>query len=89
LAAGAGLGGLLLVYAVIVIITVRRGGIGWFDRFVVINAIGFVVHGTALFFWLRHWNRIRTAPRAKRSALVVVCWVLPLVFICLFARYIR
>ena len=88
LAAGLGLGGLLLIYAVI-ITTVMRQGTGDLDRFVTINMTGFIVHGVALVLWIRNWKRIRRLSFAPKWLLVSAAWALPLAFVFLFAVYLR
>jgi hypothetical protein len=88
LAAGFGLGGLLLVYAAIVIVVMRERS-GGFDRFLCINASGFVVHGIALALWVRNWNRIRRLTPSVRRTLVLLAWAMPLLFIIVFALLIR
>jgi hypothetical protein len=90
LAAGAGLGGLLLIDAALMILVMRRGGGGGgLDRFIVINGLGFLVHGLGIFLWVRNWNRLRLLSEAVRRLLVILCWALPLAFVILFAAYIR
>ena len=88
LSAGAGLGGLLLIYGLIVtfVMSQRAGGL---RRFFVINAIGFAVHLIALLLWIRYWHPIRRGPTWRRRLLVLVCWALPLIFVAVFAAKIR
>ncbi len=88
LSAGAGLGGLLLIYGVIVTMFLQRGG-GSFLRFFVINGIGLAAHGAVLLLWVRHWHRIRRMEAVKRRLLVLVCWAMPLTFVVIFAATIR
>ena len=88
LSAGAGLGGLLLIYGVIVTMFVRRGG-GDFFRFFVINGVGLAAHGFVLLLWVRNWHRIRRMDVMKRRLLVLVCWAMPLTFVVIFAAKIR
>jgi hypothetical protein len=90
LAAGMGLGGLLLVYAVIVMIRmpgVYRGG-EW-NRFLGFNATGFIVHGVALLLWVRNWRWLRRLNAWPRWLFVAAAWAMPLVFVVLLATYVR
>ena len=87
LSAGCGLGGLLLIYAGIVEFFMHRSG-SFFDRFVLVNGIGFISHGIVLLLWVKNWNRIRRAKEKFRRILVLICWLMPLTFIVLFAAYI-
>jgi hypothetical protein len=88
LAAGFGLGGLMLIYGALIIFLMRQnpGGLG---QFFLINAIGFAAHAVGLAVWLWNWNRIRRLEAVHRRMLVIVCWAMPIAFIVLFARYIR
>ena len=87
LAAGLGLGGLLLIYAAIILIVMRQGrGLG---NFVWINSVGFVAHGVALIVWIRMWKRIRRLNAVPKWALVVVAWAMPLLFVVIFSIVIR
>lgn len=88
LSAGAGLGGLLLIYGVIVSLLVRPYGSGWTDFFV-INGLGFVVHLAALLMWVRNWHPIRRLAPWRRRWLVSACWVLPLIFVTVLALFLR
>src|SRR5688572_30604696 len=58
LAAGAGFGGLLLVYVLIVLI-VRNGRGMPPPEFFWIITVGFIAHGIGLGLWVRNWSRIR------------------------------
>jgi uncharacterized membrane protein YidH (DUF202 family) len=87
LAAGFGLGGLLLIYAGIVSILMKQGG--GLDRFVTVNSVGFIVHGAALWLWVRNWKRIRRLNPRPRWLLVAAAWAMPLAFVVIFAMYIR
>ncbi len=88
LAAGAGLGGLLLIYAAIMIVVVDRGG-RLPMRFLGINAAGFLAHGGVLLLWVRNWSRIRRLNPQGRRLLVILCWAMPLTFVVLFAKFVR
>ena len=88
LASGFGLGGLLLVYLVIIVFMrgIRTSLMG---EFAVVNALGCAAHGVALWLWIRNWHRIRRSPPAMRRRLVALCWAMPLAFIVIFAMTIR
>lgn len=83
LAAGAGLGGLLLVYALIMALVGRFGSPT--AEFVVINTVGFAAHAVVLWLWVKNWGRIRRAATRTRWWLVVLCWAMPLAFIIVFS----
>ncbi len=87
LSAGAGLGGLLLIYGAIV--TLLRPGRGGFFDFFVINGVGFAAHGAVLGLWVWNWHRIRRMKAFKRRLLVLVCWAMPLSFVVIFAARIK
>ncbi len=88
LSSGAGLGGLLLIYAVIMMMS-RSMGSQWLTEFVILNGSGFVAHSAALWLWLRYWHVIRRMNPTPPRWLVVTCWAMPLTFIFIFARVIR
>ena len=88
LAAGAGLGGLLLIYALIMTFLMGASTSGE-GRFFAINSVGFVAHGIVLLLWVRNWGRIRRASPVLRRTMVLVCWAMPLAFVVVFAGYIR
>ena len=88
LAAGAGLGGLLLVYGFLVAVVMRQPTYGM-GRFFAINSVGFVAHGIVLLLWVRNWGRICRASPGLRRTMVFVCWAMPLAFVVVFAGYIR
>lgn len=88
LAAGAGLGGLLLVYLAIgLLVRGVRGGPP--ASFFWINATGLAAHGVVLWLWVRNWNRIRRAAPRTRRLLVILCWAMPLTFIVVFSLVIN
>lgn len=86
LAAGAGLGGLLLIYAALVIAFGRSGD--WGDFLIVVGG-GFVTHGALLGLWIRYWNTIRRAKPVARRMMVIACWGLPLIFVAVLAARVR
>ena len=88
LSAGAGLGGLLLIYGIIVTSLLRRN-YGGFDRFFVINGIGFAAHAIVIMLWVRYWHTIRRTSATARWLLVGVCWAMPLAFVAIFSFTIR
>jgi hypothetical protein len=84
LSAGVGLCGLLLVYALIVVLARGRWGSD-FSPFFLENGIGLVAHLYMLSIWLRVWKRVRRMSTGARWRLAFLCWVPPLAFIVLFA----
>lgn len=88
LSSGAGLGGLLLIYAALVALS-RPMGSRWLTEFAVVNGGGFVAHAAALWLWLRYWHAIRRMDPVRRRLLVCVCWAMPLTFIVIFTMVIR
>lgn len=72
LSAGAGLNGLLLIYAAFVM----RGRVGMVMPFLTCNAIGFFVEGLALLAWLKDWRRIRRLSPAAQRWWAIGCWLL-------------
>jgi hypothetical protein len=87
LSAGAGLGGLLVIYALI--LTTLMGRRGLMDEFLAVNLIGFVAHAVVILLWVRYWHRVRRASAGKRWLLAGTCWTMPLAFIIVFAAMIR
>ena len=88
LSAGAGLGGLLLIYGVIATLVLRYGG-GDFRKFFFINGVGFIAHAVVLALWIRFWHPIRRTTAWRRRLLVLFCWAMPLTFVVVFAATIR
>jgi hypothetical protein len=86
LSAGAGLSGLLILYALIVSFTNDFGSYG---RFLIVNAAGFLVFGAAMFLWLLHWRRLRRMNTRVRSGFVTAIWISVLTFLVLFTIYIN
>jgi hypothetical protein len=87
LAAGAGFGGLLLVYIGIILFLSGRGGPP--NDFFGITCTGFVVHAIGLGIWIKNWRNIRRARPRTRTFLVALCWFLPLAFVASFSIVIR
>jgi hypothetical protein len=87
LAAGAGLGGLLLVFGAITVLVMHRNPAD-LAEFLGINSLGFLAHGIVLLFWVRNWGRIRRLSPHRRRMLVILCWAMPLAFVVLFAIYL-
>jgi hypothetical protein len=87
LSAGAGLNGLLLIYAFILVL--RRQDMGDVDHFLVVNAVGFLVESGAMGIWLWLWRRIRRAKVGVRFVLAVACWGLTVINIVVFSFVIR
>jgi hypothetical protein len=88
LAAGAGMNGLLLGYAVIRMVFFRDS-LGGMDPFLVLNVGGLLVEGGALVLWLRFWRRIRRLTRPSKIKLVAGCWALTLLNLLLFSAFVR
>jgi hypothetical protein len=87
LSCGAGMNGLLLMYAAIETF-IGRGG-GDFGRFVMVNLVGFVVLGACIAGWLKLWLRIRRLERRQRWLLVAACALLTLTDVILFTKLIQ
>lgn len=88
LSAAAGLNGLLLIYAAIVILLIRPGS-GGLERFLIINSIGFTVSGITLIVWIRSWKRLRLMNPLARRLLAIACWGFAVADVVLFAIFIR
>ncbi|MEX0655119.1 MAG: hypothetical protein WDZ31_01850 [Phycisphaeraceae bacterium] len=88
LVAGAGLSGLLLIYAAyhIGFSNPRRGFI---DDFVRVNAIGFFILGSATVAWLIGWRRLYRLPTSVRVILAIGCWALTFTFVAVFTHMIE
>lgn len=86
-AAGLGLNGLLLLYAVVAI--ARFGMGGFFNYFIVHNAAGAVAQGLMLCLLLARGPRIRRWGRGLRVALAVAMWALSLVNVAIFSLFVR
>ena len=72
LSAGAGLSGLLLIYIAIQAVIHRIFGGFW--KFFSINAIGLLVEGIAVIFWIAYWRKIRHATAHQKAG---YCWSSP------------
>ena len=88
LAAGAGFGGLLLLFILIVRVVDGPAG-GPSGEILGITSTGFVAHGLVLWLWVRNWGRIRRVSASARRRLVAVCWAMPLTFIVVFSLQVR
>jgi hypothetical protein len=88
LAAGAGLSGLLLVYALIRHFLFGDSFSGE-DRFVLITVCGFVVEAAAVWIWLVTWRRIRRLGKGPKLLLVLACWALTFLNILVFSIAIK
>jgi hypothetical protein len=86
LSAGAGLNGLLLIYAMIIMLRKRFGGD---QKFWYVCGVGLLIEAGAMFAWLRSWRTIRRLPMSARLLLVVGCWVLALIDIVIFSFTIK
>ena len=89
LASSAGMNGLLLVYAFIMVMFRGERFDRFFDRFVVINGIGFLVEGAMLAAWIHRRRSIRRKPAEVRWVMVVGCAILTLVDLIIFSIFIR
>lgn len=82
LSAGAGLSGLLILYALIIILTKDISHLG---EFFIINGIGVMFFGPALFLWLRHWRRILRFSTRARTRFLIGIWASVFTFLVLFS----
>ena len=87
LATGAGMSGLLLIYAGIRVLVEPYARM-FFPRFALVTTVGLAVEGIAMLVWLRHWRRIRRQSKGRRRWLVVGCWALSLLNVLLFSIFI-
>jgi hypothetical protein len=86
LAAGAGMNGLLLIYAVIMILI--RTFVGQFiTPFLLMNGIGLLTLGALLLAWLHKWKQIRA--HRRRWMLATGCWLLTLIDLAIFTALIK
>jgi hypothetical protein len=81
LSAGLGLSGLLVVYAIIMMLRIGHAPPG---KFFGINACGAVIFGALLVSWLRNWSRLRRMPRRLQLVLVIGTWIAAFVFVFIF-----
>jgi hypothetical protein len=88
LAAGAGLSGLLLVFALIRHFVFGDSLTGQ-DPFLEITIGGLAVEGIAAWIWLRNWRRIRRLGKVLKYPLVLGCWALSFLNILVFSIAIR
>lgn len=88
LASGAGFGGLLLAYALIRF-SARPTSSRFFNEFVAITGLGFLIHMLALMAWIRMRRYLRACAPARRGLLVLLCWALPITLLAVFTGYIR
>ena len=88
LAAGAGMNGLLLGYALIRT-TFFHDTLGGMEAFLWLNLGGLLVEGGATVFWLRRWKNIRRLPAQRKVFLVAGCWGLTLLNLVLFSLFVR
>ena len=89
LSAGAGLNGLLLIYAVAVIMIYQKGMHDGFGPFLRVNGIGFVICATFLVIWLKFWRKIRRLSSRQRWLLVVACALAIATDLVCFIKYLR
>lgn len=88
LAAGAGMSGLLIGFAILVDLFRWSGGPDdppfWF-----VTIGGFLVEVAALALWLRLWRRIRRLSVSAKSLLVAACWALTFLNLLVFTIFVR
>jgi predicted RNA-binding Zn-ribbon protein involved in translation (DUF1610 family) len=84
---GAGMNGMLLLYAAAMIVWNSMPGM-WLNRFVLVNAGGFVVLGTAVFLWVKFWSHIRRIEAYRRWLLVFACALAALSDLIIFIKFI-
>jgi hypothetical protein len=87
LAAGAGFGGLLVGFGVLMLLL--KGPGGGADRFFVVNGTVAVVNGVALWMWLRCWRYVRRWPAGRRMGLALACWLLPTLGMLALVKWVR
>jgi len=87
LSAGFGLGFLLLIYAALMLALTDAGF--EVDEFIWTNLIVCLVHAGAIALWVRFWHPIRRMKARDRWGLVIVCWLLPLISIVIFAKIVQ
>ena len=87
LAAGAGMSGLLIIYAILISVFHRWGGPD--ARFWFLTTGGFVIEGTAIALWLLEWRDIRRLPTGVKSLLVSGCWALTFLNLLVFTMFVR
>lgn len=87
LAAGAGLSGLLLIYAALVI--AFRSHTDFFDTFIITNGTGFALLGGAMAAWLFMWHRLYQLSTTARTLLAILAWMLTFTYLLVFTYMIR
>lgn len=85
LSSGLGLNGLLLMFGLIM--ELRRPINEW--SFFVVNIVGAIAEGLALFLWLRHWKAVRRLTRRAQWGWVAGCFALTLLDLILFTIVVR
>lgn len=84
---GVGFNALLVIYWCIVMTLTPRSGDSFMNIFIAVTSAGLLTFGSLLFFWLRRWRWIHSAPRRWR--MVVWCYILVLFDIVVFTSAIR
>jgi hypothetical protein len=87
LTAGAGLNGLLVIYWVATIYEKQRDR--FWDEFITVNGIGFLVLAVAITVWLLAWRKIRRLATMKRWGLVVACAAITIADLIIFIKVIE
>lgn len=85
LSSGLGLNGLLLIFGLIM--ELRHPSNEW--AFFVVNTVGAIAEGLALFLWLRHWKALRRLTRPAQWGWVAGCFALTFVDLILFTIVVR
>jgi len=88
LAAGAGLNGLLIVYALLRTLFMHDSILNDVQFWVIVGG-GFLVEGLALVLWLLFWKKLRHVPLRLKWLTVAGCWGLTIVDIVLFSIFIK
>ena len=88
LSAGAGMGGMMLIFAVVMIL--HQGRIDRSDwSFIEVNSGGFVIEGVAVLLWLGRWKRLGQKPLYQQKRLALGCWLLTAVYLVAFIKFIN
>jgi hypothetical protein len=88
LTAGAGMNALLLGYALISVVFLKRAGFG-LDKFIAINLGGVLALGICIALWLKYWRQIRRLTMWRRWMLAGACALLSIADLVIFTKLIR
>ena len=89
LAAGAGFSGLLVVYALVVVLIYDRSWRSFWNSFFFVTSGGFLVLGVAVLIWIRARYYIRRQGYGRQWMLAAGCWCLTLANLVVFTKMIR